>query len=627
MNAASRPDFSIEATKAFAICRRALITAGLFSLALNVLVLTVPLYMTAVYDRVLSSRSFETLLMITIVAIGALAIAGVLDVVRQIILTRAGARLETELGGPLLDATLAVSRPNGGEVQALRDLSQLRQFLSSPLVGALFDAPVTPLYLALLFILHRDLGWIALGSAVILLIVSFANQKMTGGKLAEAGKHQIAAFQQAQTQLRNAETVRAMGMFAACVAAWGDANAKAMVVSDNAARINAVFSGITRFTRLLLQIGILGYGAYLVLSDNSVSAGIIFAASIISGRALAPIDQIVGGWRSLINAQLSWKRVKEVLKVATRRTDLMALPDPGGSLAAEKLVYAAAPGQEPIIKGMSFAIEAGEIVGVIGPTGAGKSTLARLLVGALKPSAGLVRIGGDDLGHWSAEALGPFMGYVPQDVELFPASVATNIARMGAADPDKVIAAAQLANCHELIQRLPNGYDTQLGPAGHMLSGGQRQRIALARAFYGNPRVMVLDEPNASLDNDGEQALMRALQAAKEAGITCLVITQRTSIVPVLTKMMMIRDGRIEAFGPRDEVLQSQIHAAATATPRPGPDVAAANTDANAFRPAARATGMPAGRAGAYPGQVTVSLMPGTPALTDPPATAFPRKG
>jgi ATP-binding cassette subfamily C protein len=323
---------------------------------------------------------------------------------------------------------------------------------------------------------------------------------------------------------------------------------------------------------LLVQIAVLGYGAYLVLEDHSLSAGVIFAGSIISARALAPLDQAIGGWRSFVAALQSHHRVKQLLAATAEKSDRMALPEPRASLSAERLIYATAPGTEAILKGISFKIEPGETVGVIGPSGAGKSTLARLLVGALKPSSGLIRIGGDDIQHWSSEALGPYVGYVPQDVELFPATVAQNIARMTASpDPAKVVSAAQLANCHELIQRLPKGYDTLLGPQGHALSGGQRQRLALARAFYGQPNVVVLDEPNANLDVEGEQALTSALIEAQKAGITCVVITQRTAVVRALTKIMVLKDGRIDAFGPREEVLQQQIRPAASPTQSPAP--------------------------------------------------------
>ena len=538
--------------------------AAIFSLALNLLMLTVPLYMTSVYDRVLSSRSAETLLMLTLVAVGALALTGVLDTVRQVILTRAGARLEVDLGAPVLAASLKLAPRGGGDVQGLRDLAQVRQFLSSPLVGALFDAPVAPFYLILVFLVHPYLGWLTVGAAALLVAISILNQKLAKAPLRQAQQHTVLALQNAQAQVRNAEVIRAMGMFGPGVQSWGEHNAKAMAASDQAARRNAILSGITKFLRLLLQVAVLGYGAYLVLADHNLSGGIIFAASIISARALAPLDQAIGGWRSFEQASQSYKRVMELLDTAGSEPAPMLLPEPRASLGAEKLIYAPRPGMEPILKGVSFEIAPGEVVGVIGPSGAGKSTLARLLVGAIKPSAGLVRIGGDDLGHWSSEALGPYLGYVAQDIELFPATVAQNIARMNAApDAEQVVAAARLANCHALIQRLPKGYDTMLGPQGHALSGGQRQRIALARAFFGKPRIVVLDEPNASLDNEGEQALIAALIDAGKAGITCVVITQRTSIMPALTKLMLLRDGRIEAFGPKDDVLQKHLQSAA----------------------------------------------------------------
>lgn len=540
--------------------------AAAFSLALNLLMLTVPLYMTSVYDRVLSSRSTETLLVLTIAALGALAMVGLLDAVRQMVLTRAGARLETELGGKVLEASVKAAQRNASDVQGLRDLAQLRQFLSSPLVATLFDAPLALLYLALIFLIHPHLGWLTLGAGLLLTGVSFLNQQLSKRPLAEASQHAFAALQSAQSQVRNAEVMRAMGMFGHGVQSWGADNAKAMAASDVASTRNAVLSGLTKFLRILLQVAVLGYGAYLVLSDYSLSAGIIFAASIISARALAPLDQLIGAWRSFEQAIQSYRRLTELLRFAGSDRRSMSLPAPHASISAENLIYTPGAGVEPILKGVSFSIAPGEVVGVIGPSGAGKSTLARLLVGALAPSVGTVRIGGDDLTHWSAEALGPFIGYVPQDVELFPVSVAQNIARMDASpDPGRVVEAARLANCHELIQRLPHGYETVLGPQGMSLSGGQRQRIALARAFYGSPRVAVLDEPNASLDGEGEQALISALVAAGKAGMTCIVITQRTSIMPALTKLMVLRNGRIEGFGPKDEVLQQHIHS----TPAP----------------------------------------------------------
>lgn len=570
--------------------RRALGIALLFSLALNLLILTVPLYMTAVYDRVLSSRSLETLLMLSIVAVGALALTGVLDTVRQMILTRAGAKLEADMGGAVLAASLKLGLRSGGEVQGLRDLSQVRQFLSSPLVGAIFDAPVAPIYAVLIFLVHPHLGWLVVGCALLLVAISIVTQQLTKAPLRESAQHGMLALQSAQTQVRNGEVIRALGMFGQGVNTWGEHNARSMAAADQAARRNSLLSGVTKFVRLLLQIAILGYGAYLVLTDHNLTGGIIFAASIISSRALAPLDQVIGGWRNFEQAQQAYKRVRELLRVAGKDNVSTSLPAPTASISAERLVYAPSQGKEPIIKGVSFNVDPGDVVGVIGPSGAGKSTLARLLVGAIPASGGVVRIGGDDITHWAPEALGPYLGYVPQDIELFPVTVAQNIARL---DPnpnsEDVIAAAQLANCHGLIQRLPNGYDTVLGPQGHALSGGQRQRIALARAFYGRPRIVVLDEPNASLDNEGESALVSALIAAGKAGITCVVVTQRTSLLPAVNKLMVVRDGRVEAFGPRDEVLQQQANAAAPTRPAVGQPVAANSPAPELARPDGRA--------------------------------------
>jgi ATP-binding cassette subfamily C protein len=549
------------------------LAAGAFSLALNLLMLTVPLYMMSVYDRVLTSRSEETLLMLSLVAIGALAAVGILEAVRQLVLTRTGARLETGLGGHLLDASLQTREEAATDIQSLRDLGQVRQFISSPLVSALFDAPVAPFYLAIIYLIHPQLGWLSMGAALLIFFVALVNQHLSRKPLAQAARQSADALQKAQVQSRNSEVIRAMGMFPDCVASWGQSSAGSLMAADQAAMRNAVLNGASKFLRLLLQIAILGYGAYLVLADNSLSAGIIFAASIISARALAPLDQAVSGWRSLVSAHQAWRRLREQLRFVPMGPAPMALPEPEARLAVDKLVFRPAPGAEPVLKGVSFSVEPGEVVGVIGPSGAGKSTLARLLVGAIAPTAGVVRIGGDDRANWLPEALGPFIGYVPQDVELFPATVAENIARMSALpDPQKVVAAARLANCHDLIQSLPQGYDTVLGSQGQTLSGGQRQRIALARAFYGSPKVVVLDEPNASLDSEGEQALIAALLQARGAGITCVVITQRTSVLPALTKMMVLREGRIEAFGPKDEVMQGQIRPAGEAgAPAPAP--------------------------------------------------------
>lgn len=565
-----RPSSIWSATKP---CRQALAIAALFSLALNILMLAIPLYLTQIYNRVLSSRSVETLVMLTIIVLGALMMIGVFEAVRQILLARAGARLETALGASVLGASLQAAGNGNQDVQGLRDLAQIRQFLSSPLTGAMFDAPVAPFYFALLFLVHPHLGWLAVGIALLLISVAIANQRLSRSPLSKASRHGMTALQRSLVQARNAEVIRAMGMLSNSVASWGTENADSMIAADVAARRNAIFAGLGRFLRLSLQIGILGYGAWLVLSNSGLSGGIIFAASIISARALAPLDQAISGWRNFVSAREAWERVKSLTRASSTSSPSMPLPAPAACLSAEKLAYCPHPGSVPIIKGVTFKIEQGDGLGIIGPSGAGKSTLARLLVGAIQPSMGIVRIGGDDLCHWDCEALGPHIGYLPQEVELFPVSVAQNIARMVPdPDPEKIVAAARLANCHELIQSLPQGYDTMLGAQAHILSGGQRQRIGLARAFYGTPKVVVLDEPNAFLDDIGERALIEALEAARGAGITFVVVTQRSSLLPVCSKIMVIRSGLVQAFGERDAILKQQMKSvqAASAHAHPG---------------------------------------------------------
>lgn len=544
-------------------CQRGLIAIGLFSLALNLLLLAVPLYTLSIYDRVLTGRNTDTLVMLTVLVLSILGIIAILEFVRQWISTRLGARLETVLGAPLLQLSLHSDGSAEGDVRALRDLAVVRQMIGSPLVGAIFDLPVVPLYLAVLFLVNWQLGLLALFCTTAVCIVAFLNERLTHAALAEASAHGQVAMLKAQVHSRNAEVIRAMGMFPATLASWGDNNARSLDASDRAARRNAVLNGVSHFLRLALQVLIMAHGAFLVLLDASVSAGILFAASLISARALGPINQIVSGWRSLASAAEAWTRIRCELGRLRRSGSSLSLPAPDATVAFERVSFRPKEAAEPILKGLSFRIEAGDVVGIVGPSGAGKSTMARLLVGALAPNGGTVRIGGDDRRNWEADALGPFIGYVPQDVELFPASVAQNIARMALEpDPTLVVKAARLASCHELIQQLPNGYDTMLGINGFGLSGGERQRVALARAFFGHPRIVVLDEPDASLDVYGEQALTAALQQARKAGITCVVITQRMSIVPTLTKIMVIQDGRIEAYGPREEILQRQLGAA-----------------------------------------------------------------
>ena len=542
--------------KAIRSCRRSLLAVGLFSLAVNLLMLTVPLYMIQVFDRVLSSGSVDTLIMLTILAFGAIALFGLFECLRNLILSRTGARLETTLGGPLLAASIT-NRTAGdrSEAQGLRDLAQLRSFLSGPVVTTLFDVPLMPFYVLVVFLIHPSLGWIMLAGAVILFVIAIVNQLASRTPLAIQTRHATAALETAQAHIRNAEVIQAMGMFPESVAAWGRENAEAVRATLTASTRNAMLAAFSKSFRLFLQVGLLGFGAWLVLQED-LSAGMIFAATLVGARALAPVEGAISSWQALIQARTAYKRIRFHLQTAGDFAPRTELPEPKGEVAAEQLAYVPRKGAKPVLKGISFTIKAGESIGIVGSTGAGKSSLARLLVGALPATSGAVRLDGSDIANWDRDQLGRHIGYLPQDVELFPGTIAQNIARLHAdASSEDIVAAAELAQVHDLIVSLPEGYDSQVDPSGFELSSGQRQRIALARAFYGTPCLVVLDEPNANLDNDGEAALMRALAEANGRGITTIVIAHRPAIIETVDRVLVMRDGMIEMYGPRDEVL------------------------------------------------------------------------
>lgn len=555
--------------KAWRSCRRSLVAVGLFSLAVNVLMLTVPLYMIQVFDRVLSSGSTDTLVMLTIVAFGALLLFGLFDMLRNMILARTGARLEATLGGPLLAASI-INRTKGdrSEAQGLRDLAQLRAFLSGPVVITMFDVPLMPLYVLVVFMIHQSLGWIMVAGAAILFLIALANQMVSRKPLEVQNRHTMTALNTAQAHVRNAEVIQAMRMFPHIVAAWGTENAKSIRAMISANNRGAFMQSFSKVFRLYLQVGLLGYGAWLVLQQE-LTAGMIFAATLVGARALAPVESAITGWQAYIQARAAYKRVHATLRTSGDFAPRTPLPDPKGNIAVEQLAYVPSPGAKPVLKGVTFKIKAGDAVGVVGPTGAGKSTLARMLVGALAPSAGAVRLDGAELGTWDHDQLAQHIGYLPQDVELFPGTISDNIARLDAdADPDDVVAAAKLANVHELIVRLPDGYETVVDPSGFELSGGQRQRIGLARAFFGPPRFVVLDEPNANLDNEGEHALMQTLLAAKKLGITTVVVAHRPSIVEGVDRIMVMREGMVELYGPRADVMSKITKTRADVQPK-----------------------------------------------------------
>ncbi len=556
--------------QALAHIRRPLLGVALFSGLINLLMLSTPIYMMQVYDRVLSSGHQETLLYLTIIVGVALAVLALLDSMRAWVLSRAGAWLvaglnERVTAGSILARLKGV--PTGSQPQ--RDLRQIQSFLGGQGLTPLFDLPWIPVFVALLWLLHPWFGLLALIVGISLFCLGVLNEVITRSPLKRAGACQVAGYEHLEALARNAEAIQAMGMMRALTRRWATQDAEATAWTEQATERGALLQGISKFCRLAAQVGVLGLGALLVL-DGQLSAGTMIAASILLGRALAPVEQTIGAWKQWVATHSAYDRVQSLLRAVDPNPDAMALPAPTGQLTVEAVAYQPRPDRPPILKGIGFKAASGEMVGLIGPSGSGKSTLCQLLVGLFPPSAGHVRLDGADLHRRNREEIGPFIGYIPQDVELFPGSIAENIARM-AADPDAedVVAAARLAGVHELILQQPKGYDTELGERGQGLSAGQRQRVALARALYRRPTLLVLDEPNANLDAAGDQALQQALQQMKETGTTIVMVAHRLPDLKLADTVLVLRDGTQQAFGPRDQVLRPPSSAKAAAPVRP----------------------------------------------------------
>ena len=530
------------------IFRRSLIEIGIFCLVLNVLVLIQPIYMLQIYDRVLTSANTNTLYFLTVVAVAALALMGLIEMVRQNYANRMAARLEPALGSYALMAASQSANSALGDIQPLRDLATVRTFISSRLLFAIYDLPFAPLFLIVLYLIHPGICLLTIVGVVILSVVAWLNQSTTTASSMLFAEKSIGASITAQAFVRSAETIRAMGM--------------GMNSLDRVNGINSFYGALSRALRILLQIATLGLGAYYVL-QNEMTGGMIFASSLIAGRALQPLDQLIGGWRQIVDANTAWKRLKTSLgAVIDRSKQVTELPAPNGDIQGENLVYNAPNAQrggEPLLKRLNFRIPAGSIVAIVGPSGAGKSTLARLLVGAIEPTMGAVRLDGADIKQWDRQKLGRYMGYLAQDADMLPGTIAENVSRFTpGVNDEEIVKAAKMANVHELILALPGGYNTVLGPSGYTLSGGQRQRIGLARAFFGNPRIIVLDEPNANLDAEGDAALDRAMIEAKKAGATVVIVTQRKAVADRVDRIMIIRDGVIEDYGPKAAVAENQ---------------------------------------------------------------------
>ena len=542
--------------KALAACRSEFVSVGVFSGIVNALQLTVSIYMMQVFDRVLGSRSLDTLLYLTLITIAAIGLLAVLEAVRSLVMQRLGQWVERRVAPEGFARALeAQLRGRPYRMEALRDLAVLRGYLGSPGMLAVYDIPWVPVFLGVIFLLHPLMGFIALAGAVILFGLTLVSELVTSSLLKTAGTAAMVSQRRAEAMMRNAEVIDSMGMQPAIMARWQESQADLTPAQAKAADRAAVLLALTKFFRLAVQIAILGVGAYLTLQQE-LTAGASIAASIIMGRALAPVEQLIGGWKQLVQARQSWMRLDGFLAQPRIRPQGMKLPAPVGHVAVERVSYAFPGQQAAMIKGVNFALSAGESLAIIGPSAAGKTTLIRMLIGTLQPSVGNVRLDGADVFTWMREDFGRHVGYLPQDVELFDGTVKMNIARMTQGDPEAVFAAARIAGCHEMILRLPNGYDTEIGDGGQHLSGGQRQLIGLARAAYGQPRLVVLDEPNSNLDGDAEAALVRGLGALKESGCTVVLVSHRPSLVQGVDKVLLLKDGAVEMFGPRAEVLK-----------------------------------------------------------------------
>lgn len=533
-------------------------TVGMFSAIINLMMLVPSLYMMQVYDRVLQSRNEVTLLMLTLIMLGAFMLMGGLELIRSFILIRVGAKLDMQLNKRVYTAAFEqnLKKSGGAAGQCLQDLTNLRQFLTGNALFAFFDAPWFPFYLLVIFVFNPYLGIFALTGTVILVALAFINERVSHAPLAEANKMAISASTLATNNLRNAEVIESMGMLPNLQARWFKLHQKFLHLQADASEKSGTVGAVTKFVQTSLQSLILGYGALLAI-EGKISPGMMIAASILVGRALQPVQQVIAVWKSFANTRSAYERLTELLEKNPERKAGMSLPEPKGAISVETVIAGPPGSPAPVIKGLSFAISAGDVLGIVGASGAGKSTLARLLVGVWPSASGKVRLDGADIYSWNKDELGPSIGYLPQDIELFGGTVAENIARFGEIDSDKVIQAAKRAGVHDLILHFPKGYDTELGDGGAGLSGGQKQRLGLARAMYGDPSLIVLDEPNSNLDDVGEAALVAAVSDLRQRGKTIVVITHRTNIIGITTKMLLLRDGVAQAFGPTNDVLQA----------------------------------------------------------------------
>ncbi len=551
-----------ELATALSTCRNALIGIAVFSGMSNILMLTGAFYMMEVYDRVLPSRSVPTLVALTVLAITLFLAMGVLDFIRGRILVRIGASLDEQLSGRVYDTLIRIPLKTGSRsdgLQPLRDLDNIRSFLSGTGPIAFFDLPWIPLYLIICFMFHPLIGFAAMLGAVALAVITLLTEIRTRKPMQRVAHLGHVRNGVAELSQRNAEALTAMGMAGRVAARWGEANRKYMETQREASDVAGGLGAVSKIFRMVLQSAVLAVGAWLVI-NNQATAGIIIAGSILSARALAPVDQAIANWKSFAAARQSWRRLTRLLAFFPERDEPLALEAPQSSIAVEG-VSAVPPGdQRVVVQDIQFTLQAGAGLGIIGPSGSGKSCLARLLVGVWQPARGKIRLDGAALDQWTAETLGPHIGYLPQDVELLSGNIAQNISRFeDDATPEDVLAAAKAAGVHDLIVKMRDGYDTQVGEQGAALSAGQAQRIALARALYRDPFLVVLDEPNSNLDAEGDEALSRAILGVRERGGIAIVIAHRPSAIAGVDYVLVMNAGRQQAFGPKDEVLNKVL--------------------------------------------------------------------
>lgn len=569
-------------------CKGSFLSVGFFSLFVNALMLAPTFYMIQVSGRVVPSSSTSTLIMLTLILTIMMLTLGSLEWVRSRIMVRISNRLDALLSRDIYRASFKKALSTGGmdaSAQSLNDLTSLRQFLTGNGLFAFFDAPWLPIYTAVMFLFHPWFGWMTVGSAVVLVVLAFLNHRYTGKALTEANQQSVRATLQTTKNLRNAEVIESMGMLDTLMTRWAVYQRRVLVLQSQASDKGGIITSISKTFRTWAQSIMLALGAYLVIT-HEINPGLLMAGSLLLGRALSPIDQMIGSWKGFVAARVQYGRLNDTLEKLNAEPQRMALPDPEGHIQVENLVIAPPGAKAAVIRNMSFVTPAGSIVGIVGPSAAGKSTLARALLGIWPPQHGTVRLDGADIAAWDKQKLGPHLGYLPQDIELFEGTISDNVARFGKVDPEKVVLAARVAGVHEMILQMPDGYDTVIGSEGINLSGGQRQRIGLARAIYGSPRLIVLDEPNSNLDDVGEKALAVALQKIKETGATVFIISHRPSILSRLDRIMVMNAGTITMYGARDHVIAELAQQQAKAQQRVAPTASAA-TDVASVQPSA----------------------------------------